>query len=373
MNKTRMFFHNLENTFKGLLIKILFKGSKNIPPDKIDFAGIKKILIVRQHDPMGDVLISTAIIPNLKNAFPDAELDVVARPQLSEKDIFVNSPIIKEVIIFSKKEFFYPLKMLFFVKQLKSKKYDIAIVAGSTSVSFTSLLLAYLSGAGIRVGYDGEYFGKKLYTDAFLTTPVPYDASIIKHQVIRNLDILSYFNIPITSKEHYMFINEKEKEAAGERMKQNGIIKPEVKVVGMHLGANVLMNRWPVERFAEISDSLSENQKVKVVVFYGPKEKNLAEDFKKTAKNTVFIQDALPLRQFAAMLSLLDVFICNDTGVLHVAAAVGTKTIAIFGPTDPNQWNPLGENHLWIRNEDHSVFSVKPEEVIKKVNEFLRR
>ena len=149
MNKTRMFFHNLENTLKAFLIKILFKESLLVPPDKIDFTKIKRILVVRQHDPMGDVLISTVIIPNLKKAFPDSELDVIARPQLSEKDIFIKSPVIKEVIVFIKKEFFSPFRIFSFIKMIKAKKYDLAIVAGSTSVSFTSLLISYLSGAPV--------------------------------------------------------------------------------------------------------------------------------------------------------------------------------------------------------------------------------
>src|SRR3989339_533373 len=332
MNKTRLFFHNLENVLKGVLVKILFKKSINISP---------------------------------------AEIDIIARPQLSEKDIFINSPLIKEVIVFSKKEFFFPLKILSFINILKRNKYDIAIIAGSTSVSFTSLLLAFLSRAKIRAGYDGEYFGKKRYTDAFLTTPVPYDPLAIKHQVIRNLDILSYLNIPIVNIEHYMHISAKEKISAGERLEQRGIIKSENTIIGIHLGANVLLNRWPVEKFAEISDYFTDIPKTKVIIFHGPKEKDLAGIFRKIAKNEVFIQNALPLRQFASMISLLDVFVCNDTGVLHVAAAVGTKTVAIFGPTDPKQWNPLGKKHLWVRHEDGSVLSIKPEEIIEKIKELL--
>ncbi|OGF47398.1 MAG: hypothetical protein A2231_03360, partial [Candidatus Firestonebacteria bacterium RIFOXYA2_FULL_40_8] len=362
---------NLENTLKAFLIKILFKESLLVPPDKIDFTKIKRILVVRQHDPMGDVLISTVIIPNLKKAFPDSELDVIARPQLSEKDIFIKSPVIKEVIVFIKKEFFSPFRIFSFIKMIKAKKYDLAIVAGSTSVSFTSLLISYLSGAPVRVGYDGEFFGKKLYTKAFLTTPVPYDATVIKHQALRNLDILTYINIPVVNKEHYMHITEAEKEAESEKMKQNGISKSADIIIGMHLGANVLSNRWPVERFAELSDVLAGNSRNKIIVFYGKKESGLAEEFKRISNNKVFIQEPIPLRRFAAMLSLLDVFICNDTGVLHVAAAVGTSTVAIFGPTDPEQWNPLGEKHLWVRNEEKKVLSIRMEEVLQKVKELL--
>ena len=371
MNKTQLLFHNMENTFKSFLVKLFFKKSTFISPSKIDLAKIKKILIVRQHDPMGDVLISTAIIPNLEKAFPAAEMDVIARPALSEKDIFLKSPFINEVIVFSKKEFFFPWKMGSFIRYIREKKYDLAIVAGSSSVSFTSLFLAYMSGTEIRAGYSGEYFGKKLYTDTFLTTPVPYDSSIIKHQVIRNLDILTHINVPITSKCHYMSISEEEKKVATERMNNKGIVKPGHTVIGMHLGANELPNRWPLERFAETGDFLTKNPKVKVIVFYGPKEKELADKFRKIVKSDVVIQDYLPLREFASMLSLLDVFICNDTGVLHVAAAVGTKTVAIFGPTDPTQWNPLGAEHIWLRKDDKSVLSVGTDEVLSKVKELL--
>ncbi|MEI6845561.1 MAG: glycosyltransferase family 9 protein [Candidatus Firestonebacteria bacterium] len=371
MDKKELFFHNLENTFKAFFISIFFKKSKKISPREIDFGAIKKIVVVRQHDPLGDVLISTAILPNLIRAFPDAELDVIARPGLSEKDIFTNNPAIKEVVVFSKKEFFSPFKIFYFLNKIRRKRYDLAIIAGSTSISFTSLLLAYLSKAGIRAGYSGEHFGKQLYTETFLTTPVPYDETVVKHQAVRNLDILSYLNIPVPSNEHCMFISESEKAKALAKLEENGIFKPADIIIGIHLGANALQNRWPAANFAAISNYLIKTPGTKIVVFYGAKEKELIDSFRSLAVNKVYIQDPLPLREFAAMLSLLNLFICNDTGVLHVAAAVGTKTLAIFGPTDPKQWNPLGPSHHWFRNNNESVFSITPEEILAKIKEIL--
>ena len=169
-----------------------------------------------------------------------------------------------------------------------------------------------------------------------------------------------------------MFITGEEKEQAREIIKRSNFSGRMEGSIGMHLGANVLLNRWPVERFAELSDYLTGELKMKVIVFYGLKEQGLASQFKKLVKNQVLIQEPLPLRQFAALLSLLDVFVCNDTGVLHVAAAVGVKTVAVFGPTDPKQWNPLGNKHLWVRNIDESVFSVTLNQIILKIEELLR-
>lgn len=355
---------------KGIISKFFI--SVHIKPDDIKLSTFKNILVVRMHDPMGDVLISTSAIPNIKIALPHVKIDVVARPELSENEIFIGNKYIDEIIIFDKKKLFFPLCLFKFISHIRRKNYEIAIILGSTSISFSSLVIAFLSKARIRVGYDGEFFGKKSYTKAFLTTEVPYNTSVKKHEIERNLDLLRYIGIPIKTNELFMETLAYEDKWANEVYKKNNISLSSDIVIGMHLGANRLENRWPVDNFVKVSDYLIQKYKVKIVVFVGPAEKELAKSFFNCATYPVFLPTNLSLRQLAAMIKPLLLFVCSDTGVLHLASAVGTTTLAIFGPTDPELWNPLGSNHFVIHNESHLVKDVTYEQVINDIEKIMK-
>ncbi|MFH1825454.1 MAG: glycosyltransferase family 9 protein [Candidatus Firestonebacteria bacterium] len=355
---------------KGI-ISGFFRSTK-ISPDEIKLSEIKNILVIRMHDPMGDVLISTAVIPNIKMALPQAKIDVVARPELSENEIFIGNKYINEIIIFDKKKLFFPFHFFRFIYVIRRKKYDMAIVLGSTSISFSSLIIAFLSKAPIRVGYEGGFFGKKSQTNGFLTTEVPYNASVKKHEIERNLDLLRYIGILIKTNELFMATLVDEDEWANEVYKKNNIsLGPDI-VIGMHLGANRLENRWPVDNFAKVSDYLIQKYKIKIVVFVGPSEKELVKSFLNRAKCSVFLLTDLSLRQLASVVKPLPLFICNDTGILHLAAALGTTTLAIFGPTDPDLWNPLGRQHFVIRDKSQLVENITSEQVISITEKILK-
>lgn len=367
----KSFISVVETKVKHLLLKLIPAKSEKISPAEIKFSGIKNILIVRQHDPMGDVLLSTAAIPNIKMALPGARIDVVTRPELNERDIFTGNPYINEIIVFSKRKLISPFYILKFIRSIRINNYDIVIVLGSTSISFFSLAIAYLSKAPVRAGYDGGYFSRKDYTAKFLTTEVPYDSNVKKHQTERNLDILRYIGITVKTNGHFMATLPKEDEWAKNKYKENGIDFPGL-IIGMHPGANRIDNRWALENFVKVSDYFIENYKAKIVVFSGLKERPLLKDFANQAKFPVFIAPLLNLRQFAAMVKPLSLFICNDTGVLHVAAALKTPTLAIFGPTDPEYWNPLGEIHQAVRDKNRLVADVNIEQVIDKAKKMLK-
>ena len=372
--KTKIFksaISDVETIIKHALIKLFPAKSNKIGPGEIKLSEYKNIIVVRQHDPMGDILLSTAVIPNIKMALPEAKIDVVTRPELNEKDIFTGNTYINNIIVFSKRKLIFLPYIIIFLKQIRKVKYDLAIVPGSTSVSFFSLLIAYFSKAPVRVGYDGQYFKRKHYTEKFLTTEVPYDGSAKKHQVERNLDILRYIGIPIKTEEHYMATLKEEDEWAKANYKENNVNFPGL-VIGIHPGANRIDNRWAVEKFIKISEYFVQKHKAKIVLFSGPKERDLAEVFTKQSKFPVFATPLLTLRQFASMVKPLSLFICNDTGVLHVAAALGTPTLAVFGPTDPLLWNPLGENHSVVRDKSCLVENVNPETVIKEAERALK-
>jgi ADP-heptose:LPS heptosyltransferase len=114
-------------------------------------------------------------------------------------------------------------------------------------------------------------------------------------------------------------------------------------IVGAHPGSGSWKKCWPAERFETLIHALKDDLGCEVLLMLGPADEHLATRFKPlAAKLGCVIAENLPLRSLAAVLSLCDAYIGNDSGVTHLAALTGIPTLAIFGPTDPVVWAPSG-------------------------------
>jgi heptosyltransferase-2 len=123
-------------------------------------------------------------------------------------------------------------------------------------------------------------------------------------------------------------------------------------VVALGTGsANSLAKRWPAERFAELNDRLQIQLGAAVILLGSPDEGDVtAEVVKLSKRNPVDLAGETELDEAAALLSVSDLMITNDMGLAHVSPAVGTPTIVLFGPTDPETTRPFSENAEVIRN-----------------------
>ena len=128
----------------------------------------------------------------------------------------------------------------------------------------------------------------------------------------------------------------------------------------MHPGATWPAKMWPKERFAELGRSVVGRFDAQVIVTQGPKDSLIAYDVAKDAWWGVQILGVLPLRQLAAVLAHCAVYVANDSGPMHIAAAVGTPTIGIFGPGEENIWFPYippyypdATKHIALRKDVH--------------------
>jgi heptosyltransferase-2 len=109
------------------------------------------------------------------------------------------------------------------------------------------------------------------------------------------------------------------------------------------------------------------------VLCWGPHEHALATEFRQLVDFEIVNVPPGTLRTLAAIISQCDLLICNDTGIMHLGASVGLPLVAIFGPTDPVEWKPVGENVVAIRGDDETVDSVTVESVLEGVLELIRK
>ena len=146
--------------------------------------------------------------------------------------------------------------------------------------------------------------------------------------------------------------------------------KDEPIIIGLHVGAGKIPNRWGSDKFAELINLISEKYNASFYLTGTELDMGTIAQVKARVKSTcpLFINKTVP--EVAALISKSDLFITNDTGIMHVAGAVNTSQISIFGPTNPGNWAPAGENKYWLKNEN-DIDSVSVNEVFKMTEKII--
>ncbi len=136
-------------------------------------------------------------------------------------------------------------------------------------------------------------------------------------------------------------------------IKQNGLRgKKNDKILAIHPGSGSKRKNWPIENFIKVTTLITENLNSKLLIICGPADDNTVSLLQSNLNNkNIHIIKNLPLIKLAAILKNVDCFLGNDSGISHIAAAVVTPSILIFGPTDPNAWAPRGENVKVIKSD----------------------
>jgi len=201
-------------------------------------------------------------------------------------------------------------------------------------------LVTFIAAIPRRVGYDRKF-------GFLLTDKVKHLKQLgQKHELEYNLDLLRYLGIEPQDKNPFMPIRADSERWAGEILEQEGVRKND-KLLALHPGASCPSKIWPYQRFAEAADRLVKNYGFKVVILAGPKDVTLAEGLLKQIKSeAINLAGKTSVSQLASVLKRCRLFISNDSGPVHIAWAVGTPVISIFGRAQeglsPKRWGPLG-------------------------------
>ena len=119
--------------------------------------------------------------------------------------------------------------------------------------------------------------------------------------------------------------------------------------MGIHPGAYYESQRWLPEYFAELINKINEQKKYLAILFHGPEDFNIAKTIKNMVRKNILTFVSYDLRKFLALQSLCQVFICNNSGPLHLAVAQKIQTISFMGPTEKSRWIPVGSSHKVFR------------------------
>ncbi len=366
--KTKTFFINLlKKIIKSDLIGIVDKSDKL----NIEFRDIKKILVVRQHNQLGDMLCAVPLLRALRQKFPHAKITLITSSVNYE--VMKDNPYIDEVLNFDKIEFLKsPKKFFDFIRKIKSG-FDIAIVPSTVSISTTSNLLSYISKARIRIG-PKSIDGKENQTAFLFNYQVILDwrNETMKHQTERNLDIVRPFGIDTEDLSYVIPSFDDDKEFAREFLKEREKFNF---VIGYHPGAGKTANRWDASKFAELAIKLAEKFNALTLITSGPMDdepvKRMIDKIEGKLKYLILKNEKIS--KLVAVIESIDLFITNDTGIMHVAGATKTPVISLFGPTNPYQWSPLNKDKFFIWSKTGNINDITVEQVYKLAEEILLR
>ena len=326
---------------------------------------MKRILVIRQHDQLGDMLCAVPLLRALRQRYPSSSITLVTSPV--NDAIMQHHPLVDEVLLYDKS---WWLGVLKFVLALRARHYDLSVVPVTVSLSFTSDLLSVFSGARHRVGASAlnGIENPSAFCHTIRATP-DWRGEAHRHQTLRNLDILKPAGFTTEQLEHSVGITQKEEAEAKAMLAE--LWKTHSLIIGFHPGAGKPENRWPAERFAELVNRLHQDYQAGIVVTCGPMDEEPFAQMMKNLQVPFLAIERKPLRTVAAVINELDLYVTNDTGVLHVAGGTKANVLALFGPTDPLQWAPIGRKNRYIAGKDGTMSSIVIDDVYSMIEIIL--
>jgi ADP-heptose:LPS heptosyltransferase len=341
-------------------------GKEVLPPESLDRASVRSILVIRQHDQLGDFLLSTPVLRALRQHFPSAKVGLVVREYFHEIARFV--PYVDDVLVFRERLTRWSWKNGWsFFRGLRSG-WDLAIVLNTVSHSLTSDLLAHFSGARYVLGSDSRVYRGS--SRNFLYNLVAPDAGPGRHQTQRNLDIVRYIGVDTENYAPAVTLSDAERWTARRDLEALGF-DADLPAIGLHLGAGKFANRWPVRSFADFARSLTGLSRTQIVLSWGAREEELRARFAECAGIRTVDVGHPDLPKLAASFAQCAAVVCNDTGIMHLAAASGVPVVAIFGPTNPDEWRPLGVRMIGLRAASQRTEDVGVEDVLEALRSLV--
>jgi len=340
----------------------------------LDHAAVKRILI-RATNWVGDAVMSLPALEAVSDIFPDAAITVFAKPWVVP--IYKAHPGVDHVLVYHKDgRGVKNLKtMMRAIIEIRRQRFDLAILFQN---AFEAALLSYLGGVKFRLGYNTD--GRGL----LLTHAVMRDSRILNiHQTEYYLSILRAMGWEARSRNPRITVSREDIKTAGELLESLHVQREDF-LVGLSPGAIYGgAKRWPEERFARIGDLAAENWGAKIIIMGTPKEQEIAQGVcEMMTRKPINLCGKTNLGRAIGVISLCRFFVTNDSGLMHIAAALGIPTVAIFGSTDAVTTSPKGPRTRIVRREvecspclkkecptDHRcMLSIDPEEVWREMN-----
>lgn len=298
-------------------------------------------ILIRAANWVGDAIMTTPVIRAVRKNFPQSTITVLAKPWVVP--VYENNPYVDDIMVYDgnerhKKGF----GTLTLARDLKKYQFDLAILMQN---AFEAGLISFLGGIKERVGYntDGRGF--------LLNRGIKLDPALKKgHLIDYYLGILRGSSLFVDGRELDLFLSESDRKFATRFLDDQrfDLSRP---VIGINPGATGgTAKRWFPERYAQVCEKLAQKFKVKILIFGGPSDRELGDSIKgMTNGSCINIAGETSLGQAFALIEKCSLFVTNDSGLMHAAAALDVHQVALIGSTDHIATSPSNINSVMIR------------------------
>lgn len=317
---------------------------------------MKKILIINPFG-IGDVLFTTPVIHTLKDAFLGVKIGYLCNRRTA--NILENNPYIDYIFVYERDEFeeirkksffLWAKRFIGFLNQVKNAHFDLAL---DFSLNTPYGFFCWFAGIKERIGYNFKKRGR------FLTKKIPLSGYSRKHVVDYYAALLKYLGIELKYRQLELYLKKEDRERADEMLGKRGITQTDILVgiipgAGRSWGKDAYIKHWPTERFAIVADKIIENYSAKIIIMGDFFEKEIARRIISQMKcEAIDLSGVTSMGELATLISKTKLILTNDGGPLHMAVALGVKTVSIFGPVDEKIYGPYPpSNHHIVLKKD---------------------
>ncbi len=295
-----------------------------------------KVLIVRPKF-LGDLILATGLIEAIHQNNPQAEVWFLT--ESGNAEVLNHHPGISGVLSYDAKRKNNPFYLLGFYQQLRRRRFDAVLdLFGNPR----SAQMTFGSGAKVRVGYQlrGRSWAYNLIAEPS-SAPLPSGRRRVTESYLDQVRALGF--TATESSKTSLHVSDDEKLYVRRLFDRAGI-KPGQKAAVLTPGASWSAKHWSLDKFIELGFML-QARAIRPIYIFGPKEQDLAKEFEERMNKDWIYLNQPSLRGLMAFIEAADVLISNDSGPMHVGPAVGTPTLGIFGPGEPEIWFPYDKPH----------------------------
>lgn len=294
----------------------------------ISWQEVRKILVVRLRS-IGDTVLSTPSLIALRRFLPDAQIDVLLEDWVAP--VLDGFDVVDNVLTVKRDDLKSSLKT---ARKIRQNRYDVAynLHGGTTGTFFVRA-----SGAKYRVGFE-SYRYNFLYN-----FPQPSPARFWErdkvHSAEQQLALLGFTGVPVSDKPKTRLAVTEQSRISIENKLKSQIPNPKSQIALFHPTSAFQTKQWATENFARVAEFLNDKD-FDVAAVAAPNESDVLEQLKQTARVPVYTFADLSLPEITALAAHAEIFVGNDSGIAHIAAAVDTPTVVIFGSSNINHWRP---------------------------------
>jgi lipopolysaccharide heptosyltransferase II len=312
-----------------------------LAPARWDWSDVRRVLIVRLRS-IGDTVLTTPSLFALRRFLPNTQIDIVLEDWVAP--VLEGSDLVDRVIPIARDSKTGRARL---ARELRASRYDVVYnLHGGT----TATLLTRATGAKHRVGF-GHYQYARLHNHAAPSSLEIWQRPSL-HSVEQQLALIGWTGVPVTDRPPtHLAVTDSSLLSVAEKLRAAGFEDPDKPFAVIHPAAAFDTKQWPAENFARVADELN-SRGLSPIVIVSPKERSVIEALRRQTSEAVVGLSDLALPEVTALASRAQLFVGNDSGIAHIAAAAGAPCVVIFGSSNVAHWRPWTTNPNEVVREE---------------------